>query len=187
MAKLTEKQRRFADEYIRLGNATEAAIVAGYSLKTAKQIGKENLTKPYLKSYIDGVLEEMASKRIMQASEAMELLTTIARGEMEETMYIGTSDGVITIEDKKPDINQRTTALKEILKRYPIDREDKEKMTKIQIERIKAEVDLAKAQLKQLDDGYDPTEEQTIIVDDIPVIESEVEPNGNESREETSD
>lgn len=185
MVKLTEKQRRFADEYIKSGNATDAARLAGY--KNAEASAKDNLRKPTIKSYIDGVLEEMASKRIMQASEAMELLTTIARGEMEETMYIGTSDGVITIEDKKPDINQRTTALKEILKRYPIDREGKEKMTKIQIERIKAEVDLAKAQLKQLDDGYDPTEEQTIIVDDIPVIESEVESNGNGSREETSD
>lgn len=150
MAKITEKQRRFADEYIRLGNATEAAIVAGYSLKTAKQIGKENLTKPYLKSYIDGVLEEMASKRIMQASEAMELLTTIARGEMEETMYIGTSDGVITIEDKKPDINQRTTALKEILKRYPIDREGKERLLQAQADKVTAEAALAKNKADKL-------------------------------------
>lgn len=55
------------------------------------------------------------------------------------------------------------------------------------LELMNTQVDLAKAQLKQLDDGYDPTEEQTIIVDDIPVIESEVESNGNEGREETSD
>lgn len=55
------------------------------------------------------------------------------------------------------------------------------------LELMNTQVDLAKAQLKQLDDGYDPTEEQTIIIDDIPVIESEAESNGNESREETSD
>ena len=53
------------------------------------------------------------------------------------------------------------------------------------LELMNTQVDLAKAQLKQLDDDYDPTEEQTIIVDDIPVIESEVESNGNEGREET--
>lgn len=55
------------------------------------------------------------------------------------------------------------------------------------LELMNTQVDLAKAQLKQLDDGYDPTEEQTIIIDDIPVIESEVDSNGNESQDETSD
>ena len=150
MARLTEKQRRFADEYIRLGNATEAARLAGYSAKTANRAGTENLSKPVIKSYIDGVLEEMASKRIMQASEAMELLTTIARGEMEETMYIGTSDGVITIEDKKPDINQRTTALKEILKRYPIDREGKERLLRAQADKATAEAAIAKNKADKL-------------------------------------
>ncbi len=49
--KLTEKQKRFADYYIELGNATEAARKAGYSSKTAKSIGQENLTlNPILKS-----------------------------------------------------------------------------------------------------------------------------------------
>lgn len=43
MAKLTIKQQRFADEYIISGNATEAAIKAGYSKKTAAVIGNENL------------------------------------------------------------------------------------------------------------------------------------------------
>lgn len=55
------------------------------------------------------------------------------------------------------------------------------------LELMNTQVDLAKAQLKQLDDDYDPTEEQTIIVDDIPMIESEVDSNGNESQDETSD
>ncbi|MDT2738041.1 terminase small subunit [Enterococcus pseudoavium] len=148
MVKLTEKQRRFADEYIKSGNATDAARLAGY--KNAEASAKDNLRKPTIKSYIDGVLEEMASKRIMQASEAMELLTTIARGEMEETMYIGTSDGVITIEDKKPDINQRTTALKEILKRYPIDREGKERLLLAQADKATAEAVLAKNKADKL-------------------------------------
>ncbi len=148
MVKLTEKQRRFADEYIKSGNATDAARLAGY--KNAEASAKDNLRKPTIKSYINGVLEEMASKRIMQASEAMELLTTIARGEMEETMYIGTSDGVITIEDKKPDINQRTNALKEILKRYPIDREGKERLLQAQADKATAEAALAKNKADKL-------------------------------------
>ncbi|WP_238140738.1 terminase small subunit, partial [Streptococcus suis] len=50
MAKLTIKQRKFIDEYIICGNATEAAIKAGYSQKTAGMAGSENLKKPYIKS-----------------------------------------------------------------------------------------------------------------------------------------
>ena len=42
--RMTEKQKRFCDFYIETGNAKEAAIRAGYSEKTAKQIGQENLT-----------------------------------------------------------------------------------------------------------------------------------------------
>ena len=49
---LTPKQRAFADFYIELGNAAEAARRAGYSAKTAKSIGAENLTKPDIKIYI---------------------------------------------------------------------------------------------------------------------------------------
>lgn len=55
------------------------------------------------------------------------------------------------------------------------------------LEYMDVQVNLAKAQLKQLDDGYDSSEEQTVIVDDIPMIESEVDSNGNESQDEASD
>lgn len=46
VAKLTLKQKRFADEYLIDPNATQAAIKAGYSRKTAAAIGAENLIKP---------------------------------------------------------------------------------------------------------------------------------------------
>lgn len=52
MAKLTAKQQRFCDEYIKDFNATQAAIRAGYSENTAKEIGCENLTKPNIASYL---------------------------------------------------------------------------------------------------------------------------------------
>ena len=50
--KLTLKQKKFCDYYMSSGNATESAVKAGYSKKTAKQIGMENLTKPYFLIYI---------------------------------------------------------------------------------------------------------------------------------------
>ncbi|EOI54808.1 phage terminase small subunit [Enterococcus gilvus] len=55
------------------------------------------------------------------------------------------------------------------------------------LELMNTQVDLAKAQLKQLDDDYDPSEEQTVIVDDIPLVESEVDSNGDASQDEASD
>ena len=52
MAKMTAKQQRFCDEYLIDLNATQAAIRAGYSEKTARKIGQENLTKPDIQEYI---------------------------------------------------------------------------------------------------------------------------------------
>ena len=88
MTKLTEKQKRFADYYIETGNGTEAAIKAGYSKKTARVIGQENLLKPAVKNYIDEKLTEISSKRIASANEVMELLTSAARGELEEEVVV---------------------------------------------------------------------------------------------------
>lgn len=91
MDKLTPKQKAFADYYIECGNATEAAIRAGYSKKTAKQIANENLTKPYLKSYIDDRLKEIESKRIATAEEVLQYLTAVMRGEEKDQFELEAS------------------------------------------------------------------------------------------------
>lgn len=91
--KLTEKQRRFCDYYIQCGNATEAAIKAGYSKKTAKQIGTENLAKPVLKSYIDEQLEIMHNERQADAAEVLEFLTAVMRGEKTEQTLLAMKEG----------------------------------------------------------------------------------------------
>lgn len=53
MSKLTQKQDSFVKAYLlNGGNATQAAITAGYSEKTAQQVGSENLLKPVIKSSI---------------------------------------------------------------------------------------------------------------------------------------
>jgi phage terminase small subunit len=62
--KLTPKQKAFADYYIKTGNATEAAIKAGYSKKTAYSIGNENLKKPEVKKYIEQRIAEKEEKLI---------------------------------------------------------------------------------------------------------------------------
>lgn len=79
MDKLTEKQKRFIDYYIETGNATESAILAGYSENSAKQIGSENLTK--LDAYIKERLDRKEDERIATANEVLRYLTAVLRGE----------------------------------------------------------------------------------------------------------
>ena len=77
--KLTPKQQAFADYYIQTGNATEAAIKAGYSEKTAKETGYENLTKPHIKQYIEEKQKELGSKRMADMAEVREFWTEAMR------------------------------------------------------------------------------------------------------------
>lgn len=84
MAKLTEKQKRFCDEYLIDLNATQAAIRAGYSAKTAGRIGGENLKKLEIIKYIDQRMQEIKSQRTADAAEVLETLTAVMRGEVRE-------------------------------------------------------------------------------------------------------
>ena len=151
--KLTPKQQRFADEYIKSGNAADAARKAGYSKRSARSVGQENLTKPDIKQYIDERMAEIASKRIMDATEAIELLTSIARGETKETVYIGTAEGVYE-KHKEADLKTRISATKEILKRYP----DNNKLVEQQIRKLKADADIAEAKARIMNASTDSTE-----------------------------
>jgi phage terminase small subunit len=58
--RFTPKQIRFCNEYIRDCNATAAAVRAGYSKKTAKEIGHENLTKPHIATLLERIQSELA-------------------------------------------------------------------------------------------------------------------------------
>lgn len=92
--KLTLKQKAFADFYIELGNATEAAIKAGYSKRTAKEVGYENLTKPHIKSYIEERMKEIESERIAKAEEVLAFLSSSLRGDVLEEVVATESDGI---------------------------------------------------------------------------------------------
>ena len=82
--KLTPKQQAFADYYIASGNATESAIKAGYSKKTAKQMGTENLSKPYLKQYIAEMSKKIQNERIADMQEVKEFWSNLMRDDETE-------------------------------------------------------------------------------------------------------
>lgn len=107
---MTPRQRKFCDEYLISGNATDAAIKAGYSPKTAKQTGSENLAKPDLKAYIETELEKLHSAKIADAEEVMKYLTSVMRGEHTEEIPILCGDGCQELTQKEVGAKERLKA-----------------------------------------------------------------------------
>ena len=88
---LTPKQQAFADYYLELGNATEAAKRAGYSEQTAYSIGNENLKKPEISAYIEERIKEINSNRIATIDEVMQFYTNVLRGEEKDQFGLDAS------------------------------------------------------------------------------------------------
>lgn len=122
--KLTPKQKAFADYYIETGNATEAAIKAGYSKKTARVIGQENLTKPAIKTYIDERMKELEDSRIAKADEVLKYLTRVIRGEETEQVVVTENVGDYMSEarviNKELSAKDRIKAAELLGKRYAL-------------------------------------------------------------------
>ena len=115
---MTPRQQKFCDEYLISGNATDAAIKAGYSRKTAKQTGSENLSKPDLRAYIDEQLAKIHSAKIADAEEVMKYLTSVMRGEHTEQVLKLVGEGVQTVTDIDVSAKERLKAAELIGKRY---------------------------------------------------------------------
>ena len=115
---MTPRQQKFCDEYLISGNATEAAIKAGYSRKTAKQTGSENLSKPDLRASIDEQLAKIHSAKIADAEEVMKYLTSVMRGEHTEQVLKLVGEGVQTVTDIDVSAKERLKAAELIGKRY---------------------------------------------------------------------
>lgn len=81
MKKLTPKQQRFIEEYCSNGfNATQAAISAGYSKKTAKDMGCQNLAKPDIQEEIEKYKAEVAKKSLCTTEMVVKGLMREAQG-----------------------------------------------------------------------------------------------------------
>lgn len=115
---MTPRQKKFCDEYLISGNATDAAVKAGYSPKTAKNIGSENLAKPDLKAYIDEQLAQLHSDKIADAEEVLKYLTSVMRGEHTEEVPLLCGDGMQTLTPKEVGAKERIKAAELIGKRF---------------------------------------------------------------------
>ncbi|MGL4108332.1 terminase small subunit [Clostridium sp. LP20] len=102
--KLTPKQQAFADYYIELGNATEAARRAGYKKPNVQ--GSQNLEKLSIKSYIEDRIKALDEKRIAKGEEVLQYLTRVMRGEEKDQFGLDAS------------LQDRTKAAELLGKRY---------------------------------------------------------------------
>ena len=96
MEKLTDKQIKFCEEYLVDLNATQAAIRAGYSEDSAKQIAYENFTKPYLVDYIAERQAQLREKTLVSTEWVVKRLKEISdRCMTAEPVMIRTEDGMV--------------------------------------------------------------------------------------------
>ncbi len=96
---MTERQRKFADEYLISANAKDAALKAGYKESSAGNIGVKNLSNPLIREYMNKRLDEVKGEKIADIKEIMEYLTNVMRREEKEEV-------VITFKEEKVDYRE---------------------------------------------------------------------------------
>lgn len=105
---LNQKQRTFAQEYMKCNNITQSAITAGYSKKTASVQGCNLLKNPRVQEYINAINERLESAKIADIQEVMEYLTSVMRGEEKDQF------------DLEPSLADRTKAATELCRRLDV-------------------------------------------------------------------
>lgn len=122
---LTIKQKAFAEYYIKLGNATESYIKAGYKAskrEVAEANARKLLGKDSVKKYIKEKMEEISNNRIADATEILEYLTKGMRQELEEEVVVMVNKGEFTSEPqtvkKKISIKDSNKCAELLGKRY---------------------------------------------------------------------
>lgn len=165
---LTPKQEAFIDAYIETGNASEAAKRAGYSEKTARAVGAENLTKPYIKAAIEARQAEIRSKRTADITEVMEFLTSALRGKLTDDNIVveGVGDGISNarIIETRISSRDRIKAAENLLKRFP---------GKLDKAEQKARIKRLETELLAMEQGKGTEGDDVKIIDDIGESESD--------------
>lgn len=119
MKKLTIKQNKFADEYIKTGNAYQSALNAGYSENYAKNATKFLLeNNGRISSYIEERMKKLESKTIANQTEILQFLTRIVRGEEKEEVLVNVGNFEQEKQEIKISAKDRIKAAELLGKRY---------------------------------------------------------------------
>lgn len=127
MAKLTEKQKLFCENYLMTMNAVDAYLAVYKNCKSRGNASKHAsrlLALPHIRAYVDTCLEKAHSNKVADIQEVMEYLTSVMRGETsaEEVMVVGTGEGCSEPckVSKAPSEKERLKAAELIGKRYAL-------------------------------------------------------------------
>lgn len=132
---LNDREKLFADLYIKLGNAYQAALQAGYKESTAKEASKwinpeetlknpnkKSKYKPEVRAFIDARMAEKEKELIASQDEVLKYLTSVLRGESQSTELVveGQGDGFSEARTilKEPSEKDRLKAAELLGKRY---------------------------------------------------------------------
>lgn len=180
--KLTPKQKKFADEYIKSGNITQSAISAGYSKKTARVIGQENLLKPAIKEYIAERIAEIDKANIADQKEILEFMTRVMRRQESEqvtnvlkkpkVLTISGSDDseyekvvneeVIEVTEVKNSVGDAVRAADLLSKLIKVD-DNSTSFEEDKARKMKADADMAEAKVKLMNDDRVSLETKIVI------------------------
>ena len=116
---MTDKQKRFCDEYLIDLNATQAAIRAGYSSKYANTNASKLLQNTTIKKYLDEQLKKIQDESIAKADEVLKYLTSVMRGESRSQVVIATPMGAERV-DKPPEEKDKLKAADMLGKYYAL-------------------------------------------------------------------
>lgn len=153
---LTDKQKKFIEEYLVDMNGTRAYRVAYPSVKkneTAAALASRLLTNDKVKNAIEPILASMSSDRMATATEVMEYLTSVMRGESTAEVVVveGLGDGCSEARrfKKAPDEKERLRAAELLGKRFGLFKD------KVEVSGLEAEQSKLDSLISQLGAGDD--------------------------------
>lgn len=121
---MTNRQKKFCDEYLIDLNATQAAIRAGYSERSAGRNADRMMKNDEIRSYIEEQLQQLHNERTADAQEVVEYLTSVLRGESEGEELVNEfqGDGISKAVNvkKKPSEKDKLRAAELLGKRFGI-------------------------------------------------------------------
>ena len=117
---MTDRQKKFVDEYILCGNASEAARRSGYSETYANRQGYKLLNMPEIRAAIDERLEAASTAKTLEQRELLEFLSAVVKGEVRDeqlmTRLIGKGCSVIERHEYRVAIKDRIRAAELMLR-----------------------------------------------------------------------
>lgn len=188
--KLTSKQRKFANEFIKTNNAYQSAINAGYSKNYASVGTKKLLENVRIQNYIQRKTGDVEKRESVEADEVLKNIYRISAGKEIERHYVKIDNlakevagGDDSIEARMEYMTDETTITPASTKEQVAAAElwfklsgrlknDSKDVEDQKIRKLKADADIAEAKAKEARSG-ESNEGQTLIVDDVGGIEDE--------------